>query len=95
MNDGNAFFIIVLLLVCFMGYMNTGSETNLKHYEALSEYNSNTEIFEESGINLHITQRSIVEVTLTFDKCIEQVNNSRRPQLLEASIDSRGSPKRA
>ncbi len=39
MNDGNAFFIIVFLLACFMGYLNTGSETNLKRYEELSEYN--------------------------------------------------------
>ena len=78
-----------------MGYMNTRSETNLKRYEELSEYNSNTEIFEESGIDLQITQRSIVEVTLTFDKCIELVNNSRCPQLLEVTIDSRGSPQRA
>ena len=78
-----------------MGYMNTGSETNLKRYEELSEYNSNTEIFEESGIDLQITQLSIIEVTLTFDKCIEQVNNSRHSQLIEATIDSRGSPKRA
>jgi len=94
-NEGNAFFVIVLLLICFIGYLNTGSETNLKRYEEVSEYSINTEIFEETGIDLQIAPRSIIELTLTFDKCIEQINNSHQFQLLEASIDSRGSPNRA
>ena len=95
MNEGNAFFIIVLLLICFMGYLNTGSETNLKRYEELSEYDTKTKVFEESGLDQQITASSIIDLTLAIENRIELVNSSHHPELLESAGNNRGSPKRA
>ena len=75
-----------------MGYLNTGSETNIIQAEEITYYITPIEVIEENGLYLTPATAGTTEVTFYFDKRIESENNSHHTDIVLTSGDNRGSP---
>ncbi len=92
MNEGNAFFIIVLLLVCFMGYLNTVSETNPKDSIETTQYYSPIETFEDNSKDLVCNPKKAVLAAFYNNQKILISTGTYYPETDSTSDDNRGSP---
>jgi len=75
-----------------MGYLNTGSETNIIQAEEITHCTTSLEIIDESGKDLKSASYEAAEVTFYFDKHIESENDSHHTDIDLTSGDNRGSP---
>jgi len=92
LNEGNAFLIIVLLLICFIGYLNTGSETSIIQAEEIAHCSTPIEIIEESGNDLKSASCGTADVTFYFEKRTESGDDTNHPDVVLTSGHNKGSP---
>ncbi|MBE2226165.1 MAG: hypothetical protein IAE93_02440 [Ignavibacteria bacterium] len=91
-KEGNAFFVFMLLLVCFMGYINTVSETNPKDSIETTQYYSPIETFEDNSKDLVRNPKKAVLAAFYINQKILISTGTYYPETDSTSDDNRGSP---